>query len=309
MDAPVAPGGYAWWYIDVKSDDGRHALSFIAFVGSVFSPYYARGRRRRPTAPPIAEDHSAVNVALYRPEGDRWALTERSRGALHRSKDSLSIGDSSIAWEDEAIVARFSEKCSPFGQPLSGQLRLEPQRWDGRAIALSGDDAHRWWPIAPLARAEVRLDQPALGFSGQAYLDANHGHEPLEAGFRRWSWARLSTADSAVIVYDAHTRDGVRRTLARRYDPSGLVELSPASLRPRALRRTGWGLAQELLVDPGTAVEVERPLEDTPFYARTSLLASVGGVRGSGVQETLSLDRFEKPWVQALLGFRIRRAR
>ena len=274
----------------------------------MFSPYYARARRRSERVA-AAEDHCAVNIALYRPGGDRWALTERGGGALDRSPHRLSIGDSSIAWEEEAIVARFSERCSPFGQPLRGQLRLEPQRWDGQAIALSGDDAHRWWPIAPLARAEVRLDQPALSFSGQAYLDANQGREPLEAGFRRWSWARLSTQDRAVIVYDAHTQGGARRTLVRRYDSSGLVELSPASLRLKALRRTGWGLAQERLVDPGSEVEVERALEDTPFYARTSLRASVGGLSGSGVQETLSLDRFQERWVQALLGFRIRRAR
>lgn len=250
-----------------------------------------------------------MNIALYRPGGDRWALTERGRGALLRSQDGLSIGDSSIAWEGEALIARFSERCSPFGQPLSGQLRLYPERWDGRPIALGGDDAHHWWPIAPLARAEVELDQPALAFNGQAYLDANHGREPLEAGFLRWSWARLSAGDRAMIVYDAHTRGGARRTLVRRYDPSGLQELSPALLRPKQLGLSGWRLPQELLVDPSTEVQVERTLEDTPFYARTSLQATVGGVRGSGVQETLSLDRFEKRWVQALLGFRTRRVR
>jgi carotenoid 1,2-hydratase len=35
----VAPGGYAWWYLDALSDDGRHGLVVIAFIGSVFSPY------------------------------------------------------------------------------------------------------------------------------------------------------------------------------------------------------------------------------------------------------------------------------
>ena len=38
FDAPVPPGGYAWWYVDALSDDGRHGLTVIAFVGSVFSP-------------------------------------------------------------------------------------------------------------------------------------------------------------------------------------------------------------------------------------------------------------------------------
>ena len=46
FDQAVPPGGYAWWYVDALSDDGRHALTIIAFIGSVFSPYYAAARRR-----------------------------------------------------------------------------------------------------------------------------------------------------------------------------------------------------------------------------------------------------------------------
>ena len=59
FDAAVRPGGYAWWYVDAFSDDGRFGLTIIAFVGSVFSPYYAWRGRRDPL------DHCAINVALY----------------------------------------------------------------------------------------------------------------------------------------------------------------------------------------------------------------------------------------------------
>ncbi|HCF18949.1 MAG TPA: carotenoid 1,2-hydratase, partial [Rhodospirillum rubrum] len=43
---PVAPGGYAWWYVDAFSDDGAQAFTLNAFVGSVFSPYYHWAKRR-----------------------------------------------------------------------------------------------------------------------------------------------------------------------------------------------------------------------------------------------------------------------
>ena len=33
FDTPVPPGGYRWWYIDGLSDDGRHGITLIAFVG------------------------------------------------------------------------------------------------------------------------------------------------------------------------------------------------------------------------------------------------------------------------------------
>ena len=61
FDRPVPPGGYVWWYVDALSDDGRHGLTLIAFIGSVFSPYYAWRAARR--GDPL--DHCALNVALY----------------------------------------------------------------------------------------------------------------------------------------------------------------------------------------------------------------------------------------------------
>ena len=43
---PSRTDGYVWWYVDALSDDGQHGLTLIAFIGSVFSPFYAWSRRR-----------------------------------------------------------------------------------------------------------------------------------------------------------------------------------------------------------------------------------------------------------------------
>ena len=43
FDQEVAPGGYAWWYVDAISDDRQHGLTVIAFIGSVFSPILCLG--------------------------------------------------------------------------------------------------------------------------------------------------------------------------------------------------------------------------------------------------------------------------
>ena len=47
FDQAVDPGNYLWWYIDGLSDDGQYGFSIIAFVGSVFSPYYAWANKRK----------------------------------------------------------------------------------------------------------------------------------------------------------------------------------------------------------------------------------------------------------------------
>ena len=111
---PVVPGGYAWWYLDALSDDGRHGLTLIAFVGSVFSPYYAWARRRGPVDP---SNHCAINVALYGVAGKRWAMTERDRPALQRSTERLAVGRSILTIEPSV------------GQSLGASARMSGPRY------------------------------------------------------------------------------------------------------------------------------------------------------------------------------------
>ncbi len=92
FDGHVQRNGYAWWYVDAVSDDGAHGLTIIAFIGSVFSPYYAWSREKDPFA------HCAMNVVLYGKPG-RFAMTERKAGSLHRSADHIAIGPSAMEWD------------------------------------------------------------------------------------------------------------------------------------------------------------------------------------------------------------------
>ena len=62
FDGAVAPGGYRWWYIDAFSDDGQHGLTIIAFIGSVFSPYY-KLERARATRQSRRDQRRAVRAA------------------------------------------------------------------------------------------------------------------------------------------------------------------------------------------------------------------------------------------------------
>lgn len=292
------------------SDDGRYAVTLIALLGSVFSPYYAAARGRGP-AEPLA--HCAMNVALYGagPVEDRWALTERGCDVVTRGPHALGIGPSSMEWTGSDLRVRFDETTSPFPSPfpsrLAGVVRLTPLGPTPLPVMLDAAGRHVWAPIAPLARAEVELSHPRLRFSGSGYMDANVGDEPLEEAFTGWSWARAAAPREVAVAYDVERRDGSRLLLARSFDESGKARELP-TVAPRPLGRTGWGMQRSLPVDAGTSPRLLRTLEDTPFYARSLAEGTLGGQRAAVVHEQLSLDRFRQSWVRFLLPFRMRRS-
>ncbi len=207
FDVPVPDGGYIWWYIDALSDDGTHGLTLIAFIGSVFSPYYAWARRRGRADP---ANHVAVNVALYGPRAARWSMTERGAGRLARDASRLAIGPSSLAWTGDAMDIAIDEVCAPIPRRVRGSIRLTPTALGSQSFLLDAAGRHRWTPFAPCAHIEVRLAEPSLSWSGVAYLDSNCGAEPLEDGFQSWTWSRASLGRDTVVLYDVTARQGAR---------------------------------------------------------------------------------------------------
>lgn len=304
FDRPVPTNGYAWWYVDGLSDDGRHGITLIAFIGSVFSPYYAAARRRGPADP---RHFAALNVALY---GDvrRWTMTERGRTQLNTESARLGVGASSLSWGDSALDFAVDEVTMPLPSRVRGTVRVIPAALTRHVHPLDGAGRHRWRPLAPRARIEVMLTQPALRWQGTGYLDSNDGDAPLEDDFRRWTWSRNSQRDgSTTVLYDVERRDGRATSLALRIDARGDAEAIAAPPTWR-LQRTGWRIDRTTRSDGAAAVL--RTLEDAPFYARSLLATTLRGEPVVAMHESLDLDRFRSRWVQLLLPFRMpRRAR
>ena len=310
FDAAVPAGGYAWWYVDAVSDDGRDGITIIAFIGSVFSPYYAAARRRAAAALADPLEHCALNVALYG-RHRRWTMTERGRGSVHATAATLAIGPSALAWDGATLTIRFDEITAPLPARVRGCLRLVPTTLLGHDYALDAAGVHRWTPLAPLARAEVELEQPRLRWRGSGYLDMNRGAVSLESAFRRWDWARLQLAGGdAAILYDVERADRSRFGLALRIGAAhGDVQRLAAPPQVR-LPTSRWGVPRMTRTDAGHAATCLRSLEDGPFYARALLDTHLFGETARGVHETVSLERFRQRWVQHLLPFRVpRRAR
>lgn len=299
---PVPDNGYAWWYVDGVSDDGQAAFTIIAFVGSVFSPYYAGARRKSAPAKVPADQHVAINAALYLPGGGkRWAMTERSQSALERSSQLFRVGPSHYEWINNELHISINERCMPFGQTLKGSIRLAAAPANQQGFSLHSNNKHHWQPIAPHTEVEVQFAQPNLSWTGSAYIDHNHGTAPLEEDFRYWSWSRQHLGTHTNIDYEIWQRDDSHRLASVGTAHNQLEPRQPNAFQE--LPKTGWRVARDTRV---ANARVERTLEDTPFYSR-SVLTSTGDRPSSTVCESLDLNRFGSRWVQTLLPFRMPR--
>jgi carotenoid 1,2-hydratase len=301
FDRPVAQRGYSWWYIDALSDDGKHGLTIIAFIGTVFSPWYAWARRGGGGDP---HNHCCVNVALYG-SPKRWAMTDRRRGALSRDADHLRIGPSALHWNGDALTVTIDETTAPLPSALRGTVVLRPDAVSTRAFVLDSDGRHHWHPIAARSRVEVQFQAPALRWSGPAYFDTNWGAAPLEQDFVGWDWCRAPMPEATAILYNAQRRDGSAQSLALRVGADGSVtDFTPPP--PVEMPKTLWRIARPTRAEGGAA-RVVRTLVDAPFYSRSEIETTLLGRRATAVHESLSLDRFRSPAMYAMLPFRVPR--
>ncbi|WP_006787509.1 carotenoid 1,2-hydratase [Thiorhodospira sibirica] len=290
--------------MDAFSEDHRFGIILIAMLGSVFSPYYARSRARGELDP---LNHCALNVALYGPNGKRWALTDRGRSSVERGRDFLRIGPSQLCWQDGALLIDINEVTVPVPSKIRGQVRVYPQAFNPQSFSLDAAQRHHWRPVAPCARVEVALNSPELHWSGPGYLDSNWGDESIEQGFTRWDWSRAELKDGTAILYDITRRNGEAFALALKYHPdSGLTQLPPPPAHPLPSGPI-WRAGRNMQADEGHQPRIAKTFEDTPFYARSMVHSQLFGEPVTAMHESLDLDRYSKKWVRSLMPFRMPR--
>ena len=303
FDQAVAEGGYLWWYLDALSADGQFGLTIIAFVGSVFSPYYAWDRQRKITQP---DNYCALNVALYNKQSPRWTMTERGAQHCLRDEKQFTIGPSQLRWEDNTLVIDIDEIAVPLPRRVRGQVRVQADTWFDFSTPIDTAGKHRWGPLAPSARVEVDLQQPAQQWTGHAYLDSNEGDEPIDRSCHEWDWSRSLMKDgSTAVIYDIQGKTSAQdKLLALRFKSDGSVENFSAPPR-QPLPSTLWRIQRRMRSD--SAVQVKEQLEDTPFYQRALLQNELLGEQVQSFHETLYVPRLVSPLVQAMLPWRMPR--
>jgi carotenoid 1,2-hydratase len=299
---PVPAGGYAWWYVDAVSDCGTQAITLIAFIGSVFSPYYAWANRK---APAPAENFCAMNIAIYNRTGGAWAMTERNATKFFSRPEHIHIGPSNLHWDGSTLNAHIHEITAPIPRRLRGAITLTTTDVQNETFTLDAAGRHRWRPIAPAARVVVNFDSPKLSWSGQGYFDTNDGDRPLAEDFSSWHWSRAATDSGATVMYDVTRTDGTEFGLALDITAGQVTHFTPPP--EQTLPRTLWRIPRRIRADAGFAPHVIKTLEDAPFYARSRIATRINGAALDTVHETLDLNRFTKPIVQAMLPFRMPR--
>jgi carotenoid 1,2-hydratase len=247
-------------------------------------------------------------VALYGPGARRWTMTERGRGAMQRDAHRFVIGPSRLHWDGQALTITIDEVGMPLPRRVRGTVRVVPAGLSTFTAPLDDAGRHRWGPIAPAARVEVSLDEPALRWQGHGYLDSNEGDEPIAQAFSTWDWARAPLADGgAAVVYDVRQRGGAPdRVIAARFGADGHAE--PFDPPPRGvLPASAWRVARQMRSEAGVPPRLAQTLEDTPFYVRSVVDASWLGEELSAVHESLDCRRLDTAVVRAMLPFRMPR--
>ena len=258
-------------------------------------------------APADPLDHCAINVALYGKRrqalGDDGAAARRRRP--HRAH--FAVGPSRLAWDGNALTIRIDEIAVPIPGRLRGTVRVVPTAITRQAFTL---ERKRQSPLVAdraLRAGPGGTRSAASALAGRRLSRHESRRRAAGTGFYRLAMvARRDAGRRRVILYDARRRDGSRIDLAMTFDPQGRIAGVRAAADGRAeTHRLAHRHAASAAKTRRTLV---RTLEDAPFYARSLVAAKLLGEPVILMHESLSLDRFRMPVVQAMLPFRMPRA-
>ncbi|MEM7081595.1 MAG: carotenoid 1,2-hydratase [Pseudomonadota bacterium] len=299
FDTPVLDRGYKWWYFDASSSDGQHHLVVIAFVGSVFSPFYKRAVARGRADP---MQYCAINVALYSRQHARWVMTEPHPSKVERGADHFYLGNTQLVYRQDAIEIIVNDRAAPLPFKVQGRIVVHPHSLTSTEYELDARRQHRWWPVSPRTRVELEFEKPDIRWSGDGYFDSNQGDEPLHEGFNDWHWSRTHERDHTRIEYHARDRHDAPSALSLQIRDDGQIAKSQPAVACQLPATRLWRAPRtaHLMASP----KISQTLEDTPFYARS--LLSTGADRSHTMHESLSLARFRANWVTTLIPFRMR---
>ena len=323
-----APGGFAWWYVELSDPRRERALVCIWSFGLPFLPDYASKLRAGHAELPRARP--SLNLALYEhgqlrhyvlhefAEADaRWTVeddaTERWRFGGTEISSELRRGRRQLRIDLDLPVDAVSGR-------WRGTLELTGvvPRIVSPLVGASAPSPHRWTPLVAGASGHAEIALPGaqkFRLDGSAYHDRNGSPLGLEAlGVREWIWTRGRFPEEERIAYvlrGAHETQVLGFELAS----DGALRTSPLVDRGPVARKTRWGMpGRRRLVlgreggplSPWLDVRLGAPVDDGPFYLRYLGQASRGGGRaGEASLEVIAPRRIDLARHRPLVRMRV----
>jgi hypothetical protein len=299
----LAPGGFTWWYVDMVDEAGDGLVAIVA-LGLPFLPgYTSAGRAGRAE---LAARRPSVCVAAVR--GGRpsfWALHEVDPAEVAWEPERVRLGASRLEMESDGERVHLwahLEGVLP-GCPWSLDLELEGAKRKP-APREPATTTHAWSVLTAATEGRATLSAPQpWQLQGRAYVDRNGADRSLdELGVVSWHWGRLALPDHELVWYSATDVEGQVRSTSLRIEPDGTTTESQDQVTTEGARRGLWGLSWPARVHPvpGLPVDLGRPIDDSPFYARF-LVQAPGAAGFRGFAEACRVDRIDQGWFRPLL--------
>lgn len=323
----LAPGGFAWWYVDVVTPDGDGVVLIWSY-GLPFLPGYAAAARRG--APQLPAERPSVNLVVYRAGAPVFYLLQE------HPANSAPVGDD-LTREQRLAGCRFTRRaeggrlvleavldCAVPGmdERLTGTIRVDGVARTSADGGAPADAPHVWTPLTGPATGDVSLDlggRPLAHLRGRAYHDRNGGHVPLhELGIDRWMWGRIPLAERERIYYllwpEGASPGADPLALGVEVGADGVTQQVPLSVELGPSRRALAGLRwpERLMLhdrgQPWLQVRHRALADDGPFYLR---LLSEGvaddGERATGWSEIVHPDRVDSNVLRPLVRMKVHR--
>lgn len=205
-----APGGFAWWYVELLGEGGD-GLVLIWSFGLPFLPGYTSAARRGEGE--AAGQRPSLNVALYRAGRlDAYVLHEFQEEEARWSGNEWRFGQTHIrlSCEDGQGSLEVDLDCPLRGSngSIRGRVRVGgpfTSLASGASRTSLGSQEHAWTPVLCPAFGTASLHLPdgqRVCVSGRAYHDRNGSPHTLDAlGFRLWAWGHCAMQERERIFY------------------------------------------------------------------------------------------------------------
>lgn len=309
----TTPGGFAWWYLDLVDRQGN-GLVVIWSIGLPFVPGYASAARAGRALAPETRPSTTLSAyekgrciyydfQVHSPDDVDWTplLNGTGRWSFGDNEFTLQANDDLT----HTLRIHLDRPIPGTTERLTGEVEVRgPLRQAGPLDASDPSADHAWSPRMLACEGVARLTTPSLHLNvrGRAYHDRNSSSLPLhELGIARWWWGRVSMPDRDLVWYRLQPTDpsDPLREMVLQVDRQGAVQQTSGPIQLDGQTRGRFGLCSPRSLrfhDPSdrpVAVQLDRLVDDGPFYQRHIVTGTCGDHTGTGFAELVVPDQID----------------